>query len=270
MSAQWESRPGFRLLDALLEPELAALRALIGLHPTYRLYIEAGLAAARQGADRTVLFGRAGTGAVLGAGFDRIAIRTVIGTLAEDELLAAADIARAAELHLDDRQADFLIPVLGRRLMARRELRYYRLDGRPARPPDPRCRRLGPDDWALVDNFFGAYHRNTIFSRSMLDLPFLGLFEADELIACAGTVALAAGIANIGNFLTRPDRRGEGLAQAVAASLAATLVEEGAVTVTLGTNSDNPAACRAYEAVGFECFEARAQLDLGPAAAVAS
>ena len=266
MSAEWDTRPGFRLLDALLDAEIARLRTLAGAHPSHRLAVEAGLAAARHGADRSVLFGRGGAGAALGIGFDKHAVRIVIGTLAEDELLAVADTVRAAELHLDDRQAEDLVPMLGRRLLARRERRSYRLDALPPAPPDPRCRRLGPDDWMLVDGFFRAHCRAATVSRGLLELPFLGLLEADDLIACGGTVARAVGLAEIGNFVTRPDRRGEGLAQAVAASLAAFLIADGVDTVTLGTCGDNPAACCACEAVGFACFETRAQLDLGAAA----
>ncbi len=259
----WDKKPAFQLLDALLEPEIAALRALVGEHPVYRLYLEAGLAAARKGQDRTVLRGRDEEGLAFGIRFDGLAIRTIVGRLGFDEVAAVADIESAAELHLDAVDADRLEPMFDRRLEARRELRYYRLDGPPNLAPDESCRRLRADDFDRVRHFFGTIYSGTIFSRWMLDLPFFGLFDAEEeLIACGGAVAMADGLANIGNFLTRPDHRGEGLAQILASTLATALRAEGIRTLTLGTNADNPAACRAYERVGFTCFETRTEIDL--------
>jgi hypothetical protein len=37
---------------------------------------------------------------------------------------------------------------------------------------------------------------------------------------------------------------------------------QGMSQVTLGTTEDNTAACRAYEATGFRCFDRRMQLDM--------
>ncbi|HVJ54571.1 MAG TPA: GNAT family N-acetyltransferase [Aliidongia sp.] len=266
MSEAWGERPTFRLLDALVEAEIAQARALVGDHPAHRLYLEAGLAAARQGADRTILIGRGGRGLILGIRFDRIGVRTAVGTLAEDELLALGDIRGAAELHLADDQAEFLARALSHRVAARRILRLYRLDGPPALPPDPRCRLLGSEDFRAVEDFFGRHNAGAIFSRWMLALPFLGWFEAEQLVACGGVVAQADGLAHLGNFLTRPDRRGRGLGRAVAATLAARLMAEGNRTLTLAADADNPAAGRAYEALGFRCFETRSRLDLDAAA----
>jgi RimJ/RimL family protein N-acetyltransferase len=44
--------------------------------------------------------------------------------------------------------------------------------------------------------------------------------------------------------------------------LAHHLFDQGMSQVTLGTTADNPAACRAYKAAGFRCFDRRLQLDL--------
>ncbi|HEY9567336.1 MAG TPA: GNAT family N-acetyltransferase, partial [Thalassobaculum sp.] len=68
---------------------------------------------------------------------------------------------------------------------------------------------------------------------------------------------------NLGNFLTVPARRGEGLARTVMGTLLATLAGEGIRLATLGATAENRAACRSYEAVGFELLEERAELVVG-------
>ena len=86
------------------------------------------------------------------------------------------------------------------------------------------------------------------------------------MVACGGVIAMAGEIANVGNFLTAPYARGRGLARAVAATLVHGLADHGIATVTLGTNDDNVAAWRAYEAIGFRCFDRAVQLNLSPLA----
>jgi ribosomal protein S18 acetylase RimI-like enzyme len=81
----------------------------------------------------------------------------------------------------------------------------------------------------------------------------------------------AAWSASAGCWRTRERRsssrrdaaRGHGLAKAVAATLAHRLADEG--VGILGATDENPAACRAYEAIGFHCFDRRVQLNLGAA-----
>jgi ribosomal protein S18 acetylase RimI-like enzyme len=253
-------------LADLSPADVDLLGALAGDHPAFRVYLAAGLEACRRGeTNRTALIGRARQGAALGIAFDGVEVRTSMGRLAPDEELTLADARSAAELHLDEGMADRLTAALGERITGRHSLRHYRLDGRPRRPPDPRCRTLGRSDLAIVAALFGAHYPAAIFSEWMLDQPFLGLFEAGDLIACGGVVALADGIANVGNFLTRPDTRGRGLAQAVAVTLAHRLADGGVATVTLGTAEENIPACRAYEAVGFRCFDRRAHLGIAAA-----
>ena len=249
-------------LAALSPADLALVAALIGDHPVFRVYLAAGLAAERRGArDRFALVGRERHGAALGVAFEAADVVTGIGRLAAEEETSLV-ASRRTELHLDAAAAERVASVFSDRVLHCKAMRYYRLDGRPDLPPDPRCRRLGRGDLDAARALFDTNYVETIFSDWMLDQPFFGLFESDELLACGGAVALADGIANIGNFLTRPDARGRGFAKAVAATLVHGLADAGANTVTLGTTDDNEPACRAYEAIGFRCFDRRAQLGL--------
>ncbi|MEO8811314.1 MAG: GNAT family N-acetyltransferase, partial [Caulobacteraceae bacterium] len=187
---------------------------------------------------------------------------TAIGRMDPDEEVALADVAGAAELHVECSTADRISAVLGARLRDRQGMRYYRLDGRPRMEPDRRCRTLGPADLDSVSKMFRAHYPESVFSRWMLEQPFIGLFEDDALLACGGVIAAAGGIANLGNFLVVPAARNRGLARAVAATLTHQLADHGTELSTLGTTDKNPAACRAYEAIGFRCYDRRVQLDL--------
>ena len=208
------------------------------------------------------MLGQDGIGAALGIVFERMEVRTIIGRLAATEERAIADLPHAGELHVDHSAARRIRDRLGRRVVDAHELQYYALAQRPACAPDPRCSRLGCKDLKMLTEFFASHYPQTIFSPWMLERLFLGIVEHGELVACGGVVAAAEGISNVGNFLTAPSARGRGLCRAIAATLAHHLFDQGMSQVTLGTTEDNTAACRAYEATGFRCFDRRMQLDL--------
>lgn len=247
--------------------ECAALRTVVGGHPVFRLYLESGFEAAAGGdRSRSALIGRAGDGAVLAIEFDDVTVRTVVGRIDQDELAVACAVDRRAELHVAPELRGVVASLCGGRVQADQSIRYYRrrIDGQAA--PDPRCRRLGPDDYAALAGFFRAHHPATIFSRWMLEETLIGLFEDGEPVACGGVVVRHAGLAtaNLGNFVTVPARRGEGLARVVMATLLATLASQGMSLAILGATAENLAACRSYEAMGFELIEERAELVVGP------
>lgn len=258
---------GFRPLAELSPGECCAVRAVVGRHPVFALYLESGLDAAAGGdRSRSALIGRAGDGVALGIEFDDVTVRTVVGRLDDDELAAACAVDRRAELHVAPALRTAVAALCRGRVLADQSIRYYRRPvGREA-APDPRCRRLGPDDHATLAGYFRAHHPATIFSRWMLEETQVGLFEDGDLVACGGVVARHAGLAtvNLGNFLTVPARRGQGLARVVMATLLSTLATEGIRLAMLGATAENRAACRSYEAMGFELLEERAELVVGP------
>ena len=82
---------------------------------------------------------------------------------------------------------------------------------------------------------------------------FRGIRRNGELVAVAGVQVWSQheGVAAVGNIFTRPDRRGQGLAQIVTSAVVASLKEAGIQTIGLNVNSTNTVAIRAYEHIGF-------------------
>lgn len=257
---------GFRPLADLKSRDIAILGAIVGRHPVFRLYLDSGLEAAAGGdRSRAALIGRSGAGAVLAIDFDDVTVRTVVGRLDDDELAAACAVDRRAELHVEPALREGVAALCGDRILADQTIRYYSRPIGADMAADRRCRRLGPADYAMLAAFFRAHHPATIFSRWMLEETLIGLFEDGALLACGGVVARHAGLAtvNLGNFVTLPARRGEGLARVVMTTLLAMLGAEGIRLATLGATAENRSACRSYEAMGFALLEERAELVVG-------
>lgn len=84
---------------------------------------------------------------------------------------------------------------------------------------------------------------------------YYGLYEADSLVATAGTHLLvpAEGVAAVGNVYTRRDRRGRGLATQVTASVVADVMQNSPTLdiIALNVKQSNDAALRVYQRLGF-------------------
>ncbi len=86
---------------------------------------------------------------------------------------------------------------------------------------------------------------------------FRGIRRGGELVAVGGVLAVSCeeSVAGVGNIFTRPDCRGQGLAQVVTSAVVSALRAAGIHTIGLNVESGNTAAVRAYEAIGFRsCF----------------
>jgi ribosomal protein S18 acetylase RimI-like enzyme len=106
----------------------------------------------------------------------------------------------------------------------------------------------------LYDDGAGSGERPDFFFPSMLDAGvFYGLWEADELVAVAGThlVAPSEDVAAIGNVYTRRDRRGRGLATRVISAVVDELLRLKIRTIVLNVNRSKTSAVRLYERLGF-------------------
>lgn len=262
-----DAAAGFRPLADMSQGDRRDVRRLLDGHPVFRLYLEAGLDAARGGdRSRSILVGRNGAGVVLGIAFDDVTVRTVIGTVEADELAMACTVDRRAELHVAEPLRSRLAALCSGRIVADQSIRYYVRSIQLEPAPDRRCRTLGAADYEAVAALYRAHHPSTIFSRWMLGDLLIGLFDGNRLVACGGVIVRHAGlsIANLGNFLTVPDRRGQGLARIVMAALLSKLDADGIQMATLGATAENRAACRSYEATGFRLLEQRAELVVAP------
>ncbi len=82
---------------------------------------------------------------------------------------------------------------------------------------------------------------------------FRGIRRNGELAAVAGVQVWSQqeGVAAVGNIFTRPDCRGQGLAQIATSAVVTALREARIATIGLNVESSNTAAIRAYERIGF-------------------
>jgi ribosomal protein S18 acetylase RimI-like enzyme len=82
---------------------------------------------------------------------------------------------------------------------------------------------------------------------------FRGIRRSGELVAVAGVQVASRneGVAAVGNIFTRPDCRGQGLAQTVTSAVVTAVREAGIETIGLNVNKSNAAAIRVYEQIGF-------------------
>ncbi len=118
----------------------------------------------------------------------------------------------------------------------------------------PRVERLGHRDTAAImelyqhypDNLFEAYQLETGYYFGVRD-PELGLAS----IAGIHVFSEEHDVAVIGNFVTHPDRRGQGMASACTARLLEELFERVSF-VALNVQADNDAAIHMYSKFGFE------------------
>lgn len=259
------SLPRIRPTAAWTTADLQWVGALLTDKAPYSLYFHCQLEALNDDLDNRGLYiGRQREGVILSIQFDGAEIFTTYGSLDADELMLATASKKFSELHVDERQAAMLLPSCEPRLLKHDGLLYYRLDRPSSAAADSDCRILTIKDFEITKSFYRRHYPETIFSSWMLELPFVGLFSGEELVAAGGTVIWHRGIGtcNIGNFLTHPEHRGKGLARKVAKHLIAILGEKGISTLTLGTNAANVAAQRVYESLGFRLLERRRQIDL--------
>jgi len=119
--------------------------------------------------------------------------------------------------------------------------------------------RLSPAHESAVTRLFedgaGTGESPDFFFPSMLDAGiFYGLWEANELLAVAGThlVVPSEDVAAIGNVYTRRDRRGRGLAAIVTSAVVDELLRLKIGTIVLNVRRSNTPAVRLYERLGLK------------------
>lgn len=92
------------------------------------------------------------------------------------------------------------------------------------------------------------------FAPFQLDTGFFrGIRRGGELVSVAGVhvVSRNESVAGVGNIFTRPDCRGQGLAQIVTSAVTTALRAAGIQTIGLNVEHTNLGAIRVYERVGF-------------------
>jgi GNAT superfamily N-acetyltransferase len=253
-----------RPLSALSAEERDWIVRFLGTDGVLPLYFDTAVEDLARGVDnRLVLIGRERQGLILGIAFAGLEAFTIIGTLGDAELRTTYTRPMPGELHVTAALADRLRPHLRDRLVAELAMRTETCTI-GACNADPSCQVMTPADAARLTAFYDRYNPRHVFSPWMLEHPFIAVVEQGEILAGAGVLALSRrlGWALIGNFLTRPDQRGRGLARRVGESLLAALQRNGIGHAALVTTDDNAPARSVYRDLGFALGEARVELDL--------
>jgi ribosomal protein S18 acetylase RimI-like enzyme len=114
---------------------------------------------------------------------------------------------------------------------------------------------IGTGDLEQVERLYASGDGGGIaFAPFQLDTGFFyGIRKGAELVSVAGVhvVSRNEGVAGVGNIFTRPDCRGQGLAQIVTSAVAMALKDAGIQTIGLNVEHTNTGAIRVYERVGF-------------------
>jgi len=128
------------------------------------------------------------------------------------------------------------------------------LKGDPEPVTDPNIRRLNLRDLNKIDKLYLiAYPQNWFDSRMLKTGKYFGYFESGMLVGIAGIHVYSPEyrIAALGNIATHPDFRGRKIGYKVTTALCNDL-KMSADIIGLNVKSDNEAAIKCYQNIGFE------------------
>ncbi|MBZ5626287.1 MAG: GNAT family N-acetyltransferase [Acidobacteriia bacterium] len=185
--------------------------------------------------------------------FRAIAIRPVfvLGDAESTKKLLGALPETTGYLNLKAHQIDAAEGIY--RYRERHQMRRMFLDA--FQPRSGITEPLGAKDCSDIEHLYASGDGGGIaFAPFQLHTGFFhGIRRDGELVAVAGVqvVSRSEGVAAIGNIFTRPDCRGQGLAQTVTSAVATAIRDAGIQTIGLNVESTNASAIRAYERVGF-------------------
>jgi GNAT superfamily N-acetyltransferase len=112
--------------------------------------------------------------------------------------------------------------------------------------------RLGPDELEDVIDLYGHASRTYFTPDRMARELYFGIYAGTTLVSAAGTHVRSkrAGLAAVGNVLTRVAYRDRGMATSVTSAVTTAALEEHA-DVVLNVRQDNSPAIAVYERLGY-------------------
>ena len=113
-------------------------------------------------------------------------------------------------------------------------------------------RRLGPDDLEDVIDLYGHASRTYFTPDRLARELYFGIYAGRTIVSAAGTHVRSkrAGLAAVGNVLTRVAYRDRGMATTVTSAVTQAALEEHA-DVVLNVRQDNSPAIAVYERLGY-------------------
>ncbi|MDY0874027.1 GNAT family N-acetyltransferase [Dongia rigui] len=256
-----------RPLSRLSPAEREVVGKMLKGDPVLSLYWAAGMEDLARGIDnRLVHLAQEEGGIILGATFGDLSVFSFCGRLADADIAHCIALPGAVELHAPEADTVRYATIAGRRL---KQSRGMLLMASPTTHLDEfpvDCLDLHAAHARDVAAFYRSHYPETVFDDYMLSMPFVGGFASDQLVACAGTIAVSRELrsALVGHFATAPDFRGQGFAARLGGLLLDRLGRHGFDLAYLATTTENAAAIRTYEKLGFVPIERLVQLDLMP------
>jgi ribosomal protein S18 acetylase RimI-like enzyme len=175
----------------------------------------------------------------------------VLGDAEPTQKLLAALPEPAGYLNLQTHQLNAAEGIY--RYRERHEMRRMFLDRFQARSGQTEA--LGPADCKDIERLYATGDGGgTAFAPFQLHTGlFRGIRRNGDLVSVAGVQVSSRneGVAAVGNIFTRPDCRGQGLAQTVTSAVVTAIREAGIATIGLNVEHTNQSAIRAYERIGF-------------------
>jgi predicted GNAT family acetyltransferase len=114
--------------------------------------------------------------------------------------------------------------------------------------------RLDVSHMPLLEELYSHGGGDAFRQRSLELGVFYGVFDNERLVSVAGTHIVSDNerIAALGNVMTHPDYRGQGLATIATNAVCEELLDRGIEMIGLSVNRSNEAAIRVYEKIGFK------------------
>ncbi len=177
------------------------------------------------------------------------------GKLNSDDIDWIFSFGGKAEIHCSFEQKPLVISRdTGKRISSFHPVRYYRLHSSEVSGESSQSRLIQPGEFSAVLQFMREHGDEPVFYEDMKSWPAFGIWDGSKLVAYARTIFLNPSLhaCQLGHFLTHPNYRGRGYAKDLGRALIRKLSETGITVFRLDVYEKNTAACRAYEALGFE------------------
>jgi predicted GNAT family acetyltransferase len=195
-------------------------------------------------------------------GQDIVAAALLVEIMPFRPCFAMGEVEGLAQIFRELREGRLIVAAPPKaRLAVEQAYRFERVDvmrrmavDRPAFAPRTRHRvtRLGPEHLEDLIDLYGEASRTYFGPARLAREIYFGIYEGDRIVAAAGTHVRSgeAGIAAVGNVLTRMQYRDRGMATSVTSAVTEAALAEHR-DVVLNVRQNNAPAVAVYERLGY-------------------